>query len=255
MKTENVMIPSSKGKISAVIHHPEKKSYKLAILCPGYLDSKDYPHITGLAKTLCEEGYTAVRFDTTGIWDSEGDISSYTTTQYLEDVKNVIEFMLKQAEYKHILVGGHSRGGQVSLLYAARDPRVSVAVAIMPSGRSTYDDERMDEWRRTGFSTIKRTIPGSKEKRTFNVPIAYSDDKDKYDVVADVKKIKVQTIFIAGEIDDSCPKEMIKEIFDSAHEPKRFVIMPKMGHDYRLSEHEIMLVDMTIVKLLKELRV
>ena len=36
-------------------------------------------------------GYTVVRLQPTGTWDSEGDILDYTTTQYLVDVKHVLE--------------------------------------------------------------------------------------------------------------------------------------------------------------------
>ena len=123
-KIVKTKINSSKGEISATIHYPESKTNRLAVLCPGYLDSKDYTHLVRLAEALCKEGYTTVRFDPTGTWESEGYISDYTTTQYLEDIKSVIDYMIKESEYNYVLLGGHSRGGQVSILYAARDSRV-----------------------------------------------------------------------------------------------------------------------------------
>ncbi len=252
-KVFRTRIQSSKGNLSAAIHQNDVATEKLAILCPGYLDSKDYKHMTNLAEMLSNEGYTAVRFDPTGTWDSEGNISQYTTTQYLTDIRNVLEYMSEQGKYEHILIGGHSRGGQVALLYAARDLRISVVVAIMPSGRSTATDERMAEWKRTGFSKSTRELPeGKPGKKTFIVPISYADDKDKYDVLTDVKKIRVPTIFIAGELDNSCPKEMVQEIFESANEPKKFVVIPKMTHDYKLKDEEVKIVDNEILKLLRK---
>ena len=132
MEIVKTNIPSSRGSLAAAIHYPEQKTGRLAILCPGYLDSKDYKHLVGLAEELDKQGYTVVRFDPTGTWESEGHIADYTTTQYLEDIKHVLEYMLKQEDYTYILVGGHSRGGQVSILYAARDPRISVGLGIRP---------------------------------------------------------------------------------------------------------------------------
>src|SRR3989338_5134444 len=124
---EKVTIKNSLGKnISAIVTSPETKTDRLAILCPGYLDSKDYAHLVELAKTLVTKGYTTVRFDPTGTWESEGDISDYTTTQYLVDIKSVLEYMLREHNFKHVLLGGHSRGGQVAILYAARDARISL---------------------------------------------------------------------------------------------------------------------------------
>src|SRR5882762_8268011 len=143
---QDIKIPNQNGqKIAAVVHSPEKQSDKLAILCPGFLDSKDYWGLVELAKRLAERGYTVVRFDPAGTWDSEGDISEYTNTQYLEDVRCVLEYMLKTTDFKHILLGGHSRGGQISVLYAARDPRISSVLCIMGSSGSVTGSRR-DEW-------------------------------------------------------------------------------------------------------------
>ncbi|MFH1392761.1 MAG: hypothetical protein ABIG90_03810, partial [bacterium] len=88
-----IKIKNSKGKnITAVINYPEIQTGKLAILCPGYLDSKDYDGLLKLAEALAEKGYTVARFDPTGVWESEGDISEYTMTQYLDDIKYILEY-------------------------------------------------------------------------------------------------------------------------------------------------------------------
>jgi len=256
MKTEKAKIPSSKGNLAAIIHYSEKKTGKLAILCSGYLDSKNYRHLISLAETLSREGYTVVRFDSTGVWESDGNISDYTTTQYLEDIKNVIEYMLHQASYKHILIGGHSRGGQVAILYAARDSRISLILAIMPSSkRTTKMGQRYKDWQKTGTSTSYRDLPDNKEqKREFHIPYSHAVDKDKYDVVEDVKKIKVPIIFIAGELDDLCSPELVRGIFDSANEPKKLSLISGIGHDYRFNDDEIKLVNKNILKLVRAMK-
>ena len=156
-------IPSSKGNLAAVIHYPETKTERLAILCPGYLDSKDYDHLVRLAEVLTERGYTVVRFDPTGTWESEGSISEYLTSQYLNDIKNVLEYMLREGDYRYVLLGGHSRGGMVSILYAARDPRISLVLGIMPSSGRSMVGKRREDWQRSGFSISTRDVPGKTE--------------------------------------------------------------------------------------------
>lgn len=253
MKIEKIKIPSSKGNLSAVINYPEKITERLAILCSGYLDSKDYKGLSGFAETLSKHGYTTVRFDATGIWESDGVISEYNTTQYLEDVKNVLEYMIRRTNYKYILLGGHSRGGQVAILYAARDPRISLVVAIMPSSRRATKDQRYTDWMKTGFSISKRDLPGDENQtKTFRVPISYYEDTTRYDVIKDVKRVRGPIILIAGELDSSCAPESIKEIFDNANDPKKFVIIPGIGHDYRYNSNEVKLVDEEVLKLISE---
>lgn len=103
---EAVKIPNTKGQhIAAVVHYPETQTEKLAVLCPGYLDTKDYDSLVKLADALAERGYTAVRFDPTGTWESEGGISDYLTSQYIKDIGSVLEYMLKQGNFTHILRG------------------------------------------------------------------------------------------------------------------------------------------------------
>jgi pimeloyl-ACP methyl ester carboxylesterase len=253
MSITKTKIPSTKGNLATAIHYSKNKTDKLAILCPGYLDSKDYKGLVGLAETLEEQGYTVVRFDPTGIWESEGDISDYTTSQYLEDIKNVLDHMLSQADYRQILLGGHSRGGQISILYAARDSRISIVLGIMPSSGPIQGPHR-EEWERAGVSISQRDLPNDKDKtREFRVPFNHVLDRDQYDAVCDVKKIKVPIIFIAGEWDNLVPSDKVKKIFDSANEPKKFLIIPKIGHDYRYNDSEVKTVNKKILELLNSI--
>ena len=252
MKVMEQKIPSTKGNLTATIHYPDAEAGKLAILCPGYLDTKDYQHLLKLAEALCEKGYVIVRFDPSGTWESAGDISDYTITQYLVDIKSVVDFMLAQKPYEKVLLGGHSRGGQMSLLYAARDPRITLVLGIMPS-HGPITGERREKWERQGFSASSRDLPASRsKKREFRVPFTHVLDMDKYDAVSDVKKIYAPIVFVAGTLDDVVPPEEVKEIFDNANEPRKFLVLENIGHDYRLNDAEVASVNVKIMEQLGE---
>lgn len=245
---EKVFIPNNKGlKLAAVIHRSNKETDKLAILCPGYLDTKDYDHLVILADDLTNQGYTTVRFDPTGTWESEGGIEQYTTSQYLEDIKSVIEFMFKKHEYTHILLGGHSRGGKVSILYAAKDKRISVVLGIMQSSRP-LTDQRRKQAEKDGFSISKRDIPGESGEKEFKVPYTHFIDNDSHNIIEEVKRIHAPIIIVAGELDDLVLPEYVKEVFDAANEPKKYLLIEGIGHDYRRNKSEIREVNDTILK-------
>lgn len=249
MEIVKTKIASSKSGLAATIHLPENKMERLAILCPGYLDSKDYRNLVSLAEALSGRGYTAVRFDPTGTWESEGDISDYTVTQYLEDIKHVFEYMLQRADYEDVLLGGHSLGGAVSLLYAALDPRISTVVGVMPPAR-IVTGERRERWKEMGSRVSQRDLPNDGYRaKEFRVPYSYAEDSSRYNVVQEVKKITSPVVLLAGELDDVVPQEEIKEIFENAHEPKRFAIVPGIGHDYRRRDEEIESVNKTVLDL------
>lgn len=237
---EKIKIFNSNGQnIAAIIDRPAAKTEKLAILCPGYLDTKDYAHLASLANELTKQGYTVVRFDPTGTWESEGDISEYLTSQYLEDIGSVLERMLREGKYTHVLLGGHSRGGQVSVLYAARDPRISQVLGIMPS-HGLMTGKRREDWEKTGVSISQRDLPNEGEgMREYRVPFQHVLDREQYDALNEVKKIKVPIVFIAGELDILVPPEKVKKLFDNANEPKKFILAQGIDHEYRHRPAEI----------------
>ncbi len=244
---KNIKIPSDKGNLDTTIH--EAETDKLAILCPGFLDSKDYTGLRELACRLNECGYAVVRFDPIGVWGSAGDIADYNITQYLKDIKVALEYMLEKNNYTEILLGGHSRGGQMSLLYAARDSRITSVLAIMPSAGPTKGIKRA-KWEKIDY-VGKRDLPFDREKIIeFKVPFKHVIDRDQYDVLSDIKKIKVPIIIIAGEIDEIVPAAEVKELFDNANQPKTFISLPNIGHDYRLNDNEVTLVNQKILEKL-----
>lgn len=250
---EKITIKNSKEEnIAAVIHYPKEHTRKLAILCPGNLDSKDYAHLLKLAKVLAECGYTAVRFDPTGTWGSEGTVSEYTVTQYLNDIRSVLEHMLRIGDYTYVLIGGHSRGGQLSILYAARDPRISIVVGIMAASRPVAGTQRI-EWEKSGIRASLRDLPNNnKEMREFRLPFSHVLDRDQYDAVGDAAKITVPIILLAGELDTSVRPEDVMAIYNNANEPKKFILLKGIGHDYRQNPLEIEIVNKEILKVLPE---
>ncbi|MFH0853416.1 MAG: alpha/beta hydrolase [bacterium] len=250
MTIKKTTIPSTKGKLAAAIHYSESKTDKLAILCPGFLDSKDYLGLVGLAEELAGRDYMVVRFDPTGTWESEGDSSDYNNTQYLIDIKSVLEYMLGLDSYQHILLGGHSRGGQLSILYAARDPRISMVLGIMPSSDHSLAGKRREDWQKNGVSISNRDLPDKSGTIEYRVPYSHVVDREKYDVVEDVKKITAPIILLAGELDKLVLPEHVKEIYDNANEPKKLIIVPGIGHDYRHRENEVKVVNKIILEQL-----
>jgi uncharacterized protein len=245
-------IPSPLGEIASVIHAPDVPTDRLAILCPGYLDSKDHPHLVALADALSAKGYTVVRFDPIGTWESGGDTSLYTTTNYLKNIQDILDVLLNERSYDEVLVGGHSRGGRVSLLSAARDLRITYVLAIEPSVKLFMQGDRRARWKEQGFEVVQRDLPDGSGTKEFQVSYAHVEDADRYDLVEDVKRIHVPLILIAGELDAVATPEQVSDIFEHANEPKTYRILPGIGHDYRRNAEQIAKVNEAILDELKK---
>lgn len=244
-----VFIPSSKGKLAAIITEASSKANKLAILCPGFLDSKDYAHLVALATDLANTGYTVVRFDPTGTWESEGVLDDYSTTQYLIDVKKVLEYMQGQNSYTEILLGGHSKGGYIAMLYAISDPQISTVLAIMSpySLNRLSNQEIIAKWYETGYRTSKRDVPNTDEIIEFKVGLAYVEDRFGHEVLSKINQFHGNLFLLSGEQDQTVLSEDVEKVYTEANEPKYYHVMPGMGHDYRKHPDQIQAVNAQIL--------
>ena len=259
MHTESIKIPIKHGLyLAAVLHYPPNHSdltdnghSKLAVLTPGYLDSKDYDHLIMLADQLTKLGYVVVRFDPFGTWESSGTLSDYTVVQQLEDTRTVIDYMLSKQNYSGILLGGHSRGGFVSIIYAVNDPRITKVLAIMPPYQlmSTVDKNKLQQWEKDGYRISTRDVPGQPFKKEFKMPYANLLADKKFNVLEIVNKLTVPLILVAGGKDTVVDPLDVKKIFDKANEPKQMILLD-VEHGYRREKGIVNKVNEEIIKAL-----
>jgi pimeloyl-ACP methyl ester carboxylesterase len=259
MKSHDIKVRSGKYLLTATICKSEEGGReKLAVLLPGFLDSKNYRGIAQLAEDVTELGFTSVRFDPTGTWESEGKIEEYSISQYLKDVEAVVDFMIKQngKPFKAMVILGHSLGALMSILYGAKDEKVSGVVSIMPPQSFVRPDnfkDRVIKWKKDGEKVSTRDLPEDRNTfRKYPVPFSFVEDAMKYDSLKVVGKIKKPLLLMAGELDDLITPDHVREIFEAANEPKKLVILKGIGHDYRLNDEEIPVVNQPIMEFLKE---
>lgn len=137
---------------------------KLAVLLPGYLDTKNYNHIKLLEKDLNKIGYFTISFDPTGAWESDGEIEQYSFTQYLKDIDTIINYAKSKNKFDEIILIGHSFGGRIALYYATEHPEINTVIVIMSALESYYSKKKLSIWKKTGLRFAKRDLPENPKK-------------------------------------------------------------------------------------------
>ncbi len=89
------------------------------IFCHCFTCSKETITTFRLSRLLAENGYGVLRFDFTGLGNSEGDFSSSTFSSTQDDLKNAISFLIDNYRAPSFLMG-HSMGG-TTVLSVAQD--------------------------------------------------------------------------------------------------------------------------------------
>jgi pimeloyl-ACP methyl ester carboxylesterase len=213
---------------------------RLAVLLPGLVDTKDYPHMRDHVERLSRElGCLAISFDPPGTWDSEGSIGkNYTVTNYLEAIDEVIEFF----DQRETLLAGHSLGGRLAFIAADRNPNVTAVASLMSAADFVRNDnyrQRVIKWEESGEYVIHRDEPvDSEQLRQFRLPYAFSKDAQTYSAGELIRNLSVAKLFVAGEYDQVVPPETVQKNFESAEHPRAYRIV-KSDHDYRQSRGAI----------------
>jgi pimeloyl-ACP methyl ester carboxylesterase len=92
-----------------------------------------------LARALALAGYQALRFDLSGIGDSESRADALSPLEgVLTDVREVVDWLVTTREARKIILVGLCSGADHSLVYAISDPRVRGLVLLDPSIPPTW---------------------------------------------------------------------------------------------------------------------
>ncbi|CAO2165295.1 unnamed protein product [Urochloa humidicola] len=160
---ERVEIANKHGeRLVGLLHNTG--SNKIVVLCHGFIATKNDSLILDLTAALTKEGISVFRFDFSGNGESEGQFEYGNYRKEADDLHSVVLY-LYQKNYDITAVVGHSKGGDVVVLYASIYDDVRTIVNL--SGRFDLKkgiEERIEE------GSIDRI---NKE--------GYLDIKDKYE--------------------------------------------------------------------------
>ncbi len=143
--TKNILIEGSKDKplLLDVCYKPTPQAKPLVIFVHGFKGFKDWGHFDLMAKTFAQQDFVFIKFNfshngTTPEHPLEfGDLDAFGNNNYiieLNDLEKVIDWALtdpaiaREVDKEAVCLLGHSRGGGISILKAAEDPRVNKLV-------------------------------------------------------------------------------------------------------------------------------
>lgn len=250
---EKVFIPNKKGlKLAAVVHRPEGDGkYPGVIFLAGFSMDKEDLHAKSLCEDLAQAGFAAIRFETAGMGESEGDISEYLLTNYYNDIDVIYEYFSKLdfVDNERIGLVGHSLGSVVAIYYAAKNPTAIKALcAIMPF--SHFSDLHlqisMDEWKEKGFLSLTKAT-GEEVK----IPYTFVEDADKANVLDIIFSLSQPKLIVMSTGDDVGDPVVTQDIYEHASEPKEMLVLDNIEHTYRKHPEAVRQVNEKVIEFLE----
>ena len=239
------IIKNRKNQKMVVIIEKSEPQKGLAFVMHGLGGFKEQPHIQTIAESFQQNGYTVIRFDTTNtLGESDGNYEDATTTNYYEDLEDVIKWVVTQEWYQEpFVLAGHSLGGISVALFAENFPKKVKAVApistvvsgeLSVEAHKRYEPEEFKEWEKTGWSEKEsRSKPGMVKRLKWS----HIADRLKYDLLSNVDKLTMPVLLIVGEDDTSTPPEHQQILHKALPGKKELHIIKGAPHTFRNPEH------------------
>ena len=184
---------------------PESQALSPAVLVlHGFRGNRNERHIAAVADALAQASFISLRVDLTdNLGDSEGDFRDLTVSQELADAQDALDYLTRHPRVDPLRVGitGHSLGGMVAALTAARTSSVQVVVTLSAVFdmaerlKHLLGPQKILDWQRRGFDEIDP--PGSGVFLNYR----FYENLLQHDVAAEVSRITSPTLTLHGELD------------------------------------------------------
>ena len=186
------------------------------VICHGFKGFKDWGMFPRLADRLATAGFLAVSFNFSGSGVSGGDEFDEPERWYrqkpsadLADLRAVVDYLVANGSQWIALVG-HSRGGGLAIVQAARDARIRALVTWSAVDHFLrWPMDVIQRWRETGTVDVVNQRTG----QVLAIGRDALDDWDRYgdnllDVMAAAHQIRVPWLIVHGTEDATVPVEV-----------------------------------------------
>lgn len=227
-------IKGSDGRmITMDIHYTEKdKKMPIVIFAHGYKGFKDFGAWSIIGDQFAEKGLVFVRFNFShnGVTPENqlefGDLEAFGENNYskeLYDFNAIIDFIYSEAKKNpnwdadDISIIGHSRGGGMAILTAAKHSKVKKLItwaAINSTYRGMPSGLELEKWKSEGV----RYVLNGRTKQNMPHYIQFYQDLEKNKEVLNIensaKNLQKPWLIIHGDNDEAVPLSEAQQLYE-----------------------------------------
>ena len=229
MHTKKISFENPNGtRLAALLDMPvDDAPIAYALFAHCFTCSKDYKGVARVSRALAAEGVAVLRFDFTGLGQSQGDFADTTFSSNVEDLVAAADFMERELQPPSVLIG-HSLGGAAVLQAASHLPSVRAVATIGAPSSTTH----LAAMLRSSAEDIEST--GEAE-----VSIGGRSFRIRRQMVEDLSSVKMETaieglgralLVLHSPADDTVGIEHATTIFRAAKHPKSFISLDTADH-------------------------
>lgn len=210
-----VHVPTPDGPVAAVIHLPDRIPAPVVVCSHGLLASKDSAKYLTIGEDFSRIGMAVVRFDYSGCGQTRARLVEGLVASRLRDIQAVLDFAKGQPWCNGTMgIFGSSFGGFIGSIAAARDREHVRAVICWAT---PFDLKEI------------RLSPDESENLRSRFPPGFAlGTPTNLEGLPSV----AGTLVIHGAQDPTVPWKEALKIYHSASDPRKLLLLEKMGHRF-----------------------
>lgn len=229
MKSVKLSFENKNGEsLSASLEMPvDEKPLAYALFAHCFTCSKNLSAVVNISRTLNQKGIAILRFDFTGLGNSEGSFSDTNFSSNVDDLIAAYNYLEKNYAAPKILIG-HSLGGAAVLASAHKMNSIKAVATIGapadPDHVTHLFDKNLETIKADGEAEVN--IGG----RPFKIKNQLIEDLNKAEVRGHLSKIGKSLLIMHSPQDNIVGIENARLIYEAAMHPKSFVTLDKADH-------------------------
>lgn len=205
----------------------DRHPHNYAIFAHCFTCNKNLLAVKNISRALTSSGFAVLRFDFTGLGESEGDFEDTNFSGNVSDLVAAALFLEQSYEAPTLLVG-HSLGGAAALFAAAEIASIK-AVATIGAPSNPVHVKHLFK------STILEIEENGKavvnlSGRDFTIKKQFLDDLKSKSLATVVKHMHKPILLLHSPQDDTVGIKNAEEIYHAARHPKSFVSLDGADH-------------------------
>lgn len=235
MKSEHFNFVNSQGlQLDARLDQPEDSDVRAwAVFAHCFTCNKNFKAAAYVSQALTEHGLGVLRFDFTGLGQSQGAFEETNFSSNVADIISAARYLTVNRRAPQLLVG-HSLGGTAALFAAEQIASVSAVVTVGSPAEPKH---------------LLRHLTGARERiekqgqarimvdgRPFTFKKQFFQDLEQTSLAERIGRLKKAILILHAPQDGTVGIENAAAIFKAARHPKSFVALA--GADHLLSDKQ-----------------
>ncbi|MEN1783820.1 MAG: bifunctional alpha/beta hydrolase/OsmC family protein [Bacteroidota bacterium] len=229
MNAEKITFSNASGQplVGRLELPADRHPHNYALFAHCFTCSKNLLAAKSISRALTAQGFGVLRFDFTGLGESEGDFADTNFSGNVADLVSAANFLATNYASPTLLVG-HSLGGAAVIFAAAAIASVEAIATLgapaTPQHVKHLLSSKLEDIESSGKAVV--TLSG----RDFTIKKQFLDDLEHQQLPTTLKKLRKPLLILHAPQDDTVGIQNAEELYKAAHHPKSFVSLDGADH-------------------------